>query len=183
MLNDVNVEGLFEARDAIEADPAKGIAEYGVSLTWDKGVRATVNTLPMHLGGERIERNFTWVVDEPPQLLGESTGPTPQEYLMSGVGACIMVGFVVNTSVKKVALRSLKVTMTGSLDLAGFMNIRDDAEVKMKGLDYHIEVDADADDALLAEIEQAAVQFSPNAMTVAHGVPVGGRVTRRAEAA
>ncbi|WP_322864862.1 OsmC family protein (plasmid) [Aquicoccus sp. G2-2] len=183
MLNDVNIEGLFEARDAIEADPAKGIAKYGVALIWDKGVRATVNTLPMHVGGEKIARGFTWVVDEPPQLLGESKGPTPQEYLMSGVGACIMVGFVVHASVKDVALRSLKVTMTGSLDLAGFMNIREDAEVKMKGLDYHIEVDADADDAILAEIEKAAVEFSPNAMTVAHGVPVRGRVTRKVEVA
>ena len=171
MLNDVNTEGLFQARDAIEADPAKGIAEYGVALTWDKGVRATVNTLPMHVGGEKIERDFTWVVDEPPQLLGESKGPTPQEYLMSGVGACIMVGFVVNASVKGVALRSLKVTMTGSLDLAGFMNIRDDAQVKMRGLDYHIEVAADADDATLAEIEKAAVEFIFNGSMIANRSP------------
>ncbi len=181
MLNHVDTKSLFEAMDSIRQNPANGIAEYGVSLDWDQGVRANVKTLDMKVGSDIIPRPFTWVVDEPPQLLGDSEGPTPQEYLMSGVGACIMVGFVVNASVKNVEIRSLEVTVRGSLDLAGFMNLRDDAEIKMLGMEYHIVVDADADDELLAEIQEAAVNFSPNAMTVAHGVPLSGNLTAKTQ--
>ncbi|MBV7257364.1 OsmC family protein [Pacificimonas sp. WHA3] len=178
MLNKVDVDALQGARDAITQDPAGGIAEYGIEIEWQQGVRGEVRSLPMRLGGEEIARDFTWIVDEPPQLLGESQGPTPQEYLMSGVGACIMVGFAVNASVREIELRSLKVTVTGSLDLAGFLNLREHAQVKMSGIEYHIEVDADADPATLKAIEEAAVNFSPNAMTVLHGIPVSGRLSQ-----
>ncbi|WP_264214399.1 OsmC family protein [Leisingera thetidis] len=179
MLNKVDTEALAGARDAIRETPAAGIATYGVNLAWQNGVRANVSTLPMTLGGEEIPREFSWVVDEPPQLLGESAGPTPQEYLMSGVGACIMVGFVVNASVKGVKINSLDVKITGGLDLAGFLNLRDDAKVEMSGIKYEISVDADVDDTVLAEIEKAAVEFSPNAMTVARGIPLSGSVVQR----
>lgn len=179
MLNSIDLEKLEGARKHISANPADGIARYGVALTWEEGVRATVNTLPMTVGEEMIPRGFSWTVDEPPQLLGNSKGPTPQELLMSGVGACIMVGFVVNASAKGVALRSLTVEVHGSLDLAGFMNLRDDAQIKMLGLEYRIAVDCDASDAVVAEIEKVAVEFSPNAMTVKMGVPLSGKVLRK----
>jgi uncharacterized OsmC-like protein len=178
MLNNVNTEALAGAREAIRETPAAGIATYGVDLAWETGVRATVSALPMKVGDEEIARDFKWVVDEPPQLLGESAGPTPQEYLMSGVGACIMVGFVVNASVKGVKINKLNVKITGGLDLAGFLNLREDAKVEMSGLTYEISVDADADAALLAEIEEAAVNFSPNAMTVNRGIPLSGKVVQ-----
>lgn len=178
MLNKVDVDALDGARQMIRETPEAGLAKYGVNLSWQEGVRAEVSALPMSLGDEEIPRNFTWVVDEPPQLLGESKGPTPQEYLMSGVGACIMVGFIVNASVRGIEVRKLDVKVTGGLDLAGFLNLRDDAKVEMSGLNYEILVDCDADADTLAEVEKAAVGFSPNAMSVKNGIPVGGSVKR-----
>jgi uncharacterized OsmC-like protein len=179
-MNGIDLEGLDAARKAITANREEGITSYGLAMTWQEGVQMHAHTTGMQIGSEKVARDFSWTVDEPPQLLGASTGPTPQEYLMSGVGACIMVGFVVNASVKGVKLRSLKLNMTGSLDLAGFMNVAEDAQVKMRGIDYEIEVDCDADEATLDEIAQAAFEFSPNAMTVQNGIPVQGRVKQLA---
>lgn len=174
MLNNINLEGLDAARKAISADRTQGVAKYGLQMTWEDGVRMKAETTAMSLGDQQIERNHAWVIDEPPELLGGSAGPTPQEYLMSGVGACIMVGFVVNASVRGIELHSLKLKMSGSLDLAGFMNLTEDAQVKMAGIDYEIEVGCDAEETLLEEVAKAAVEFSPNAMTVQNGVPVNG---------
>ncbi|WP_299850981.1 OsmC family protein [uncultured Roseovarius sp.] len=176
MRNGIDLEGLGAARDAISETPSAGIATYGVDLTWHQGVKIEAQATGIIVGQESIPRNFKWTVDEPPQLLGESSGPTPQEYLMSGVGACIMVGFVVNASVKGIDLRSLKIRMSGGLDLAGFLNLREDAEVKMQGLDYEIEVDCDASAEALEEVADAALNFSPNAMTVKNGIPISGRL-------
>ena len=179
MLNGIDLDMLRQASDEIRDDPDKGMVTYGVNLSWAKGVRAEATSKPLSIAGQEIDRTtFSWVVDEPEQLLGAADGPTPQEYLMSGVGACIMVGFVVNAAAKGVEVRTLDVELRGSLDLAGFMNIRDDAEVKMLGLDYTIRVDADASDELIAEIEATAVDFSPNAMTVRNGVPLSGKLVR-----
>ncbi|WP_165899835.1 OsmC family protein [Borborobacter arsenicus] len=177
MLNGINLDGLNSAKQAITALPEAGIARYGVELDWQGGVKMIAKTLPMSVGTDKIERNFTWTIDEPPQLLGSSTGPTPQEYLMSGVGACIMVGFVVNAAIEGVALEKLSVRMSGNLDLAGFLNLRPDAEIKMGGLSYEINVTANAPQATLDKIAEKAFAFSPNAMTVVHGIPVSGKMT------
>ena len=182
MLNGIDTAGLAGARDAIRAEPSAGIARYGVALDWKQGTQIEARALTMQVGADRIERDFKWTVDEPPQLLGQSMGPTPQEYLMSGVGACIMVGFVVNAAVKGVALRSVRITMGGSLDLAGFLNLRSDAQIKMAGLTYEIDADCDADETTLQDIARTAFEFSPNAMTAVHGVPVTGGLKVRARA-
>tara|TARA_R110002111_G_scaffold217922_2_gene280224 strand:- start:3118 stop:3657 length:540 start_codon:yes stop_codon:yes gene_type:complete len=179
-MNGINLEGLDAARKAIAANRKEGIASYGLAMTWKEGVQMEARATGIQIGSEKIARDFSWPVSEPAQLLGGNTGPTPQEYLMSGVGACIMVGFVVNASVKGVKLRALKINMTGSLDLAGFMNVGEDAQIKMRGIDYEIEVDCDADEATLDEIAKAAFEFSPNAMTVQNGIPVQGRVKQSA---
>lgn len=177
MINNIDTNALDGARNAIRATPAAGLATYGVNLKWKTGTQAVVSTLPMKLGAEEIERDFTWVIDEPPQLLGQSKGPTPQEYLMSGVGACIMVGFVVNAAVKGVSIDHLDVEVKGGLDLAGFLNLREGAEIKMTGIEYNIIVAADAPKEVLEEIASAAYNFSPNAMTVTHGIPVKGALS------
>jgi uncharacterized OsmC-like protein len=174
MLNGIDVAGLNGARDAIRQEPAAGIARYGVLLNWQDGTKIEAQATPMSVGQDRIERNFKWTIDEPPQLLGNSTGPTPQEYLMSGVAACIMVGFVVNAAVHDIKINRLAIRMEGSLDLAGFLNLRPDAQVKMGGLTYEIEVAADASKADLEKVAEKAFTFSPNAMTVANGTSVTG---------
>lgn len=174
MLNGVDVAGLNGAREAITQNPAAGIARYGVLLNWQEGTKIEAQATPMSIGGDKIERDFKWIIDEPPQLLGNSLGPTPQEYLMSGVAACIMVGFAVNASVNGIKIKRLAIKMDGSLDLAGFLNLRPDAEIKMNGLNYEIEVAADASREELEKIAEKAFSFSPNAMTAVHGTKVTG---------
>lgn len=177
-LNGVDTEGLGNAREQIRENPKAGIASYDVNVAWRHGVSAIATAQPMQIGDTKIERKFSWNIDEPPELLGNSSGPTPQEYLMSGVGACIMVGFIVNAAVKGIEVRALDVRMKGSLDLAGFLNLRPDAQVKMSGLQYEIIVDSAASLSELEAIAEVAYKFSPNAMTVHHGVPVTGRIKK-----
>lgn len=174
MLNGINVDGLNGAIAAINADARAGQAHYGVQLNWGGGTRIEAQALPMEVGGELIARDFRWTIDEPPQLLGAATGPTPQEYLMSGVAACIIVGFVVNAAVRGVEIKRLTLKMTGSLDLAGFLDLRPDASVKMAGLKYEIDVVSDGSPALLEELHERAFKFSPNAMSVENGIPISG---------
>ena len=87
MLNGIDLKGLGAARDGIQAEPANGSVVYGVDMAWKGGVQMEASATGITIGSESIERDYTWTVDEPPQLLGKASGPTPQEYLMSGVGA------------------------------------------------------------------------------------------------
>ena len=95
MRNGIPAAGLSELAHEIREDAKQGIATYGVNVRWLSGSRAQVSTLPMTIGAHRVNRDFRWMVDEPRQLGGVNHAPNPQEYLLSGVGACIMVGFAV----------------------------------------------------------------------------------------
>lgn len=176
MLNAINLPALEESKNAIQAQPDSGLVTYGVELTWQKGTRSIAKALPIQLGNESIDRSFTWTIDEPPPFLGENSAPTPQEYLMSGVGACILVGFTIHASILGVKINKLTVTMTGGLNLSGFLNLDPNIPIEMTGIQYKIAIDADGTEEQLKTIERNAVNFSPNAMTVARGIPFGGEM-------
>ncbi|OPX55242.1 Uncharacterized OsmC-related protein [Oceanospirillum multiglobuliferum] len=174
MRNGISVTGLSEFVDEIKQNAEEGIAAYGVELNWQSGTRSKVKTLPMTIGTHRISRDFSWEIDEPRQLLGCNHAPNPQEYLLSGVGACIMVGFAVGASVMEIQLETLKVTVQGELNLAGFLNITPDVPVSFTELKYCIEVAGNGTPEQFEQLRQTALKQSPNAMTIMNQVSVVG---------
>jgi uncharacterized OsmC-like protein len=176
MRNGIPAAGLSELAHEIREDAKQGIATYGVNVRWLSGSRAQVSTLPMTIGAHRVNRDFSWMVDEPRQLGGINHAPNPQEYLLSGIGACIMVGFAVGATVMGIQLSSLEVEVRSALDLAGFLEARPDAPVPMAGVEYTIRVAGDGTPEQFERLREQAQAHSPNAMSVARGVPLAGRV-------
>jgi uncharacterized OsmC-like protein len=176
MRNAISVAGLSEFVNEINEDAAQGIAKYGVQLDWQSGTRSKVTTLPMSIGPQTVSRDFSWEIDEPRQLLGCNHAPNPQEYLLSGVGACILVGFAVGASILEIQLESLQVTVRGELDLAGFLEIDANASVPFTELNYSIEVTGDGTDEQFEMLRQTALKQSPNAMTIMQSTPVKGEL-------
>ncbi|MGY8870426.1 MAG: OsmC family protein [Pseudomonadales bacterium] len=176
MRNGIAVSALSEFVNEIKNDPREAIAKYGVELNWQSGTRSRVTALPMSVGPHTVSRDFTWEIDEPRQLLGCNHAPNPQEYLLSGVGACILVGFAVGASVMEIQLESLKVTVRGQLDLAGFLDINPESPVPFTELNYCIEVAGDGTPEQFEKLRQTALQQSPNAMTIMKGAAVDGEL-------
>lgn len=174
MRNGISVAGLSEFSNEVREHPEEGIAKYGVQLDWQSGTRSKVTALPMSVGPHTVSRDFTWEIDEPRQLLGCNHAPNPQEYLLSGVGACILVGFAVGASVMEVQLETLKVTVKGELNLGGFLDVNPEAPIPFTELNYTIEVVGDGTDEQFEELRKAALSQSPNAMTIMKGADVKG---------
>ena len=176
MRNGIPAAGLSELAHEIRDDPKQGIATYGVNVRWLSGTRAQVNTLPMTLGAHRVNRDFGWMIDEPRQLGGANHAPNPQEVLLSGLGACLMVGFAVGATVMGIQLSTLEVELRSTLDLAGFLGARRGATVPMTGIEYTIHVDGDGTPEQFERLRQQAEAHSPNAMSLLQGVPLSGRL-------
>lgn len=176
MKNSISVSALSEYVNEVKEFRAEGIAKYGVEVNWQTGTRGVAKAMPMEVGPHVVSRDFQWVIDEPRQLLGTNQAPNPQEYLLSGVGACLMVAFTVAASMKEIQLESLKVTVSGELDLAGFLEIDPQAPVGFKRIDYAIEVSGDATFEEFEELRLKAQSHSPNAMTVMLGADVKGQL-------
>ncbi|WP_290703910.1 OsmC family protein [Amphritea sp.] len=176
MRNGIAVSALSEFVNEIKNDPAEGIAQYGVELNWQSGTRSKVTALPMSVGPHTVSRDFSWEIDEPRQLLGCNHAPNPQEYLLSGVGACILVGFAVGASVMEIQLEMLKVTVRGELNLSGFLDIDPEASVPFTEIQYCIEVTGDGTEEQFETLRQTALRQSPNAMTIMKGAAVEGEL-------
>ncbi|EPJ42976.1 MAG: hypothetical protein OFPII_44200 [Osedax symbiont Rs1] len=176
MRNAISVTALSEFVNEIKNDAKEGVVKYGVQLDWKSGTRSTVTTLPMSIGPHTISRDFSWEIDEPRQLLGCNHAPNPQEYLLSGVGACILVGFAVGASVLGIQLETLKVSMRGELNFAGFLDIDPSASVPFTELNYCIDVTGDGTDEQFEMLRQTALKQSPNAMTIMKSTPVKGEL-------
>lgn len=182
MRNGIPAAGLSELAHEIRDDPKQGLASYGVAVRWLSGTRAQVSTLPMTIGAQRVNRDFGWTVDEPRQLGGANHAPNPQEYLLSGLGACLMVGFAVGATVMGIQLSTLEVEVRSTMDLAGFLAARDGAPVAMTGIEYTIRVDGDGSPEQFEQLRRQAEAHSPNAMSLARGVPLSGRIVVAAAA-
>ena len=176
MRNGISVSGLSEFVDEVRQTPSQARASYGVDVKWQNGTRSVVTTQPMQLGAHKIARDFNWTIDEPRQLLGSNHAPNPQEYLLSGVGACILVGFAVGASVKGIQLESLEVSVRGELDLRGFFGLAEGPSVPLQKVEYEIKVAGEGSAEDFEYLHRMAVQHSPNAMSVANSVSLEGRV-------
>lgn len=63
--------------------------------------------------------------DEPKELGGDDTGPTPHEFLLSALGACTSMTLGVYAERKGWKLRGVKVTVSGEHTTAGYVIKRD----------------------------------------------------------
>lgn len=174
MRNAISVSALSEFTNEVKQEPAEGLVKYGVELNWETGTRSRAKALSMEVGPHVVSRDFEWTIDEPRQILGTNQAPNPQEYLLSGMGSCILVAFTVGASMMEIQLEQLKVTVRGDLNLSGFLNIDDNAPVGFNRIDYCIEVAGSGTPEQFETLRQQAISHSPNAMTIMKNVDLQG---------
>jgi len=93
------------------------------------------------------------MVDQPANAGGTDAGPTPLEYLMVSLAGCIgTIGRIVAMQ-KRIALRSMKITVEGDINVDGLLGKPTDDPVGFK--EFRILVDVDA--AMTAEEKEAFI--------------------------
>ncbi|MEH7014117.1 OsmC family protein [Neobacillus niacini] len=170
--NGINVPGLLEFKGDIAKNPYNGMIDYKVNLEWLGGTKSKVTTTGIRMGNENLKRNFSFIIDEPEQLLGENTNPTPQEYLLGGMGGCILVGYSVGASVLGITLEKLEVDLEAGLDLRGFLEVNPDSPIGFKNVKYTIRVKGNGTKEQFEHIHQKVIETSPNRATIANQIDV-----------
>jgi uncharacterized OsmC-like protein len=170
--NGINVPALKSYKEDISKNPENAMINYKVNLQWLGGTKSKVTTTGIKLGNEQLERNFSFVIDEPEQLLGENTSPTPQEYLLGGMGGCILVGYTVGASVLGITLEKLEVDLEAELDLRGFLEVNPDSPIGFKNVKYTIRVKGDGTKEQFEKIHQKVIETSPNRATIANQINI-----------
>lgn len=170
IVNDVDLDALGETVAAIEADPAAAQTNWKVTTDWAGQFRSRSTIEGCTIGGDYIERPFKVIADEPAQLLGTNSAPNPQELLLSGVNACMMVGYVAQAALRGINLKSIRIETEGDIDLRGFLGIDEATPNGYEQLRSTITIEGDGSDADWAEIREAVEATSPNYFNMARPI-------------
>ena len=160
--NGIDTDALKQMIKDVAEDPARGKAKFQVVTAWQGGTRSETRVDAWELGGQRRPKNFTISTDEPPELLGENTAPNPQEYLMTGLNTCMMVGYVAGCAVKGIELESLQIETHGELDLRGFLALDESVKPGYEEVHYTVRIKGNGTPEQFQEIHEAVQATSPN---------------------
>jgi uncharacterized OsmC-like protein len=163
--NGVNVEALLGARVALTEAPAAARFCWRTTCTWQNGThsRSTVGQF-FGLGEEHSHKTeFSYDADHPEIFAAEDNGPTPVEYVLVGLGACLTAGIATVAQNRNIQLRKVAATIEGTMDLQGILGIDGDVRNGFDGIKVTYTIDADATPeeirALVAQSQKRSAVF------------------------
>jgi uncharacterized OsmC-like protein len=160
-LNDVNLAAVGGLVDAIRVEPAAANTTWSAQVTWKGAFRS-----------EAKVREFEPVPsDEPAGLGGTDSAPNPVEQLLSALGNCLAVGYAANASVAGIALRDVRIELSGDVDLHAFLGLRD-GHAGFDGIRVSVHLDADAPKDVLESLHAKVIGSSPVGHTLSRAIPL-----------
>jgi uncharacterized OsmC-like protein len=176
VVNGIDVDALKDIVEQVKNDPAKGLVEFRVKSEWKGRTRSETSIDAYKIGGKDVQRRFKMSVDEPFELLGENTAPNPQEYLMTALNACIMVGYVAGAAVNGITLSKVEIETSGQLDLRGFLGIDPNVKPGYDSIQYVVRIKGDGTAEQFQQIHQNVMKTSPNYFNVSQPVRLDGQL-------
>jgi uncharacterized OsmC-like protein len=157
-LNGVDVATLFGTRDAVKQTNEIAKFQFRATNTWVSGTHSRSTFAGFHGAMQELQHERETVVesDHPAVLVGTDVGPTPVEYLLHAIAACLTSGIANVAAARGVRLTHVSSTVTGDIDLLGILGLCDHVRngYRQISVTFHIEGDAD-DETLRAIVEQS----------------------------
>src|SRR5690242_18509104 len=118
-LNGVSTAALFATIDVVKNQPQLGAFQFRAKANWLGGTH-TQSTMSEFsgAGGEHTHKAaFTADADHPAVLCGEDKSPTPVEYVLHALAACLTAGIANIAAARGVTLQSVTSSLEGDMDL------------------------------------------------------------------
>lgn len=156
--NGVDVPTLFATLDAVRENPAIATFQFRAQNTWQSGTHSRTVYSDFFGAFEEMKHRTVTVVDSdhPEVLVGTDQGPTPVEYLLHALAACITSGVVNVAAARGVTLTKVTSKVTGDIDLRGILGLSDEVRNGFHGMTVSFDIEGDADEETLeAIVEQS----------------------------
>ncbi|MEZ5298394.1 MAG: OsmC family protein [Ilumatobacteraceae bacterium] len=129
----------------------------------NRWVEGTASTSTVHewygAGADQVHVDeFSFSADHP--TLGHGHGPTPQEYVLHALAACITAGIATGAAARGIELRSVTSKVVGEIDVRGVLGIDQDVRKGFGSVAIEFDVDADADDAQIEALIAGGTKYS-----------------------
>ena len=172
--NGVDTATLFATLDAVKQAPAAAQFQFRARNEWVSGThnRSTIEDF-FGVGEERThERTFTFDADHPALLVGHDNGPTPVEFVLHALAACLTSGLANIAAARKVTLTEVRSTVTGDIDLNGILGLNPEVRNGYQQINVRFTVKGDAPAEVLRELVEQSRSRSAVYDIITNGVPV-----------
>lgn len=174
-LNGVDTPTLFATLDAVKANPGLAKFQFRATNQWISGThnRSAIRGF-FGAGQEDASRtaDFTYDADHPAVLVGTGNGPTPVEFLLHAIAACLTAGIANVAAARGVALSQVSSTVEGDINLLGILGLSDQVRNGYQAIRVSFRISGDApDDVLRGLVEQSRARSAVYDV-LANGVPL-----------
>jgi uncharacterized OsmC-like protein len=172
--NGVDTATLFATLDAVKQAPEAAKFQFRAHNQWVSGThnRGTIAGY-FGVGAERShERTFVFDADHPAVLVGRDHGPTPTEFVLHALAACLTAGLANIAAARGVTLTEVRSTVTGDIDLNGIFGLNPEVRNGYQQITVRFTIKGDAPAETLREIVEQSRARSAVYDSVTNGVPV-----------
>lgn len=166
-LNDVNLDAVASLTSHIQTTPQ------AAQTTW----KADVEWTGAFTSQARIRQFKPVRSDEPTTLGGGDVAPNPVEQLLAALGNCLAVGYAANASALGIGIKSLSISLEGTLDLRTFLGLAQ-GNAGFDGIRATVNLDTDASREQVEALHKKVVGSSPVGHTLQRPVPVSIELAR-----
>jgi uncharacterized OsmC-like protein len=153
-MNGVDTPTLFATINAVREQPELAKFQFRASSRWLAGThsRSRVEAFSGAGGTHRHESDFQFDADHPKVLTGGGAGPTPIEFLLHGLAACLTAGIANVAAARGVTLSEVESNVEGDIDLRGILGLSNDVRNGYQGIRVAFRIKGDAPEEKLREI-------------------------------
>jgi uncharacterized OsmC-like protein len=171
--NGVDTATLFATLDAVKGNPDIAKFQFRASNKWISGTHNRSTIRGFYGAKQEMEHTSTHIfdADHPAVLVGSDNGPTPVEYVLHALAACLTAGIANIAAARNVNLTEVESTVEGDIDLLGILGISDGVRNGFQGIKVSFKLKGDDPEKLRKVVEQSQARSAVYDI-VTHGVPV-----------
>jgi uncharacterized OsmC-like protein len=171
--NGVDTATLFATLDAVKATPEIAKFQFRATNRWVSGThnQSTIHGFYGAMQEMTHQQAHVYDADHPAVLVGADNGPTPVEFVLHALAACLTAGLANIAAARGVNLESVESTVEGDIDLLGILGLSDEVRNGYQGIKVSFKVRGDDPEKLRRVVEQSRKRSAVYDV-VTNGVPV-----------
>lgn len=171
--NGVDTATLFATLDAVKGNTDIAKFQFRATNRWVSGThnQSTIHGFYGAMQEMTHQQPWTFDADHPAVLVGNDNGPTPVEYVLHALAACLTAGLVNIAAVRGVGLTEVESTVEGDIDLLGILGLSDEVRNGYQEIRVSFKLRGDDPEKLRRVVEQSRNRSAVFDI-VTNGVPV-----------
>ncbi len=158
--NGVPTDKLFGAINKTGEQPDLAQFRFTARNRWVEGT-ASRSTMADWFGlgaDQQYPTPYEATADHP--TLGHGHGPSPQEFVLHALAACVTGGIVTGAAARKIELESVESVVEGDIDVRGVLGVSDEVRKGFSAIRCRFTVKGDAPAETLEALVEAGKRYS-----------------------